>query len=71
MSLVFCIRYPFQVFDAVVGRIPINVIYLRLVFWIWDESLSDQAVNLDDLLLPRRWLQVKDQIFPVQASFAP
>jgi len=38
-------RYPFQIFKAVISSIPIFVIHLWQIFWIWNESFCYGTVN--------------------------
>ena len=50
MTRVFCWRCPFEVFEAIIELIDINVINIRFVFWIGDKSLSYNNVDVLRLL---------------------
>jgi hypothetical protein len=45
MLNILSIGDPLKILSAVISLVAVNVIYLRLAFWVRDVGLSNHAVN--------------------------
>ena len=49
MQSVFTLGYPFKVLNTIIMLISVNMVYLRLVIWVFNKGPSDKYMHHNSL----------------------